>query len=186
MAKQRKNALMAGTSGKIGNVVFRQMYGETVITARPTKGPRSESQILQARRMTAANRYAAIMIADPAIEKEYRSGIKENLPNAFRVAVADYMNSPVVHQIRIDDYTWLPGASIKIKATDDFKVMRVGVEILDGHGEVIEKGEAVRYFNRPNFWKYRITSINKQLKETRIRATAFDRPNNKGFLEVVL
>ena len=177
---------MSGARGNVGNVVFRQWNGQTIITSLPETTPRSKSQLGQQRRMTYANLYAKAILEDPAIKKDYRSGITKNLPTAFRVAVADYMNNPVVHEIRVGDYTGLPGEVIKIKATDNFRVMRVYVRITDGAGKLIEEGDAIRYVNRPTFWRYHATQTNHHLKGTTISVTAFDRPKNEGVMEVVV
>jgi hypothetical protein len=188
MARQKKNSLMYGATGKVGNVVFRRLHDQTIISAKPAKSsiPRSEKQKAQAKKMKIANNYARVMMEDPAMEKEYSSGVTENLRNAYRVAVADFMNAPKVHEIRTTEYTGAPGDVIKIKAVDDFKVMKVLVSITDSNGTLIEEGEAVQYFNRPTFWKYHITTTNPGVKGTRIHVTAFDRPKNKGVLEIVL
>ena len=100
------------------------------------------------------------------------------------MALKDSMNSPVVHYIKADDYTGKIGETITIKATDDFKAVRVAVTILDSKGKKIESGDARRMLRKPAIWKYHTTVANPKLKETVIKVRAFDLPNNESELEI--
>ena len=95
------------------------------------------------------------------------------------------MSSPIVKSIDTNHYHGDAGDSIAVRATDDFRVVSVRVEIYAADGTVLETGNAEQDINGID-WTYTITQINNSPAGTRIKAIATDVPGNKGMLEVSL
>ena len=61
------------------------------------------------------------------------------------------------------------------------------ITITDVNGTVIEQGDAtVDRIVLVDRWEFKATTANPSLTGTKITATAFDRPGNRGMAEVVL
>ena len=90
-----------------------------------------------------------------------------------------------LHYIKSSDYAGAIGDTI-IKATDDFKVVRVKVVIVDCDGVILEQGDAAPSFRKPFIWKYQASAVNPNIKGTIIRVKAFDKPGNGTSAEIVL
>jgi hypothetical protein len=182
------NPLLKGISGMLGKtIVFRRWRGRLVVAKAPKKRDQlSELQEAQVSRFTLAGQYARQQMLDPEAKAEYATGIRRNIQSAYHAAQSDYLNAPKVRYINAEEYTGASGELIVIKAIDDFKVTRVSVEIVDPNGEVLERGDAVPYFRKSDLWKYHTSMVNPSLQGTVIRATAYDKPGNKGCMEQVL
>jgi hypothetical protein len=148
MAKiNKKNILLEGLSGSIGNLVFRQMRdGSTRVSQKPDCSERvwSKAQIEHRGRMKLAWAYAKeaknwdfyIERVDPTKDSQ----------SAYNLAVADWLHPPVIHRIeRI-------GGRVRVEASDDTQVTVVEVRILDGEGRVLEQGHAEQV--DPLSWEY--------------------------------
>ena len=93
------------------------------------------------------------------------------------------MNVPEVKFIRIEDYKGVVGDKIIIRAVDDFRVLRVLVEIHTSDGSLIESGNATQNVNGID-WTYTVTKINNLSEGSTIKAIATDVPGNEGILVV--
>ena len=188
MAIVDNNPLLSKISGMLGDtVVFRMWRGRMLMSNRPKKREKlSDKQKVTVDRFKLAARYAVTQMKDPAAKLDYGKGTNFQKHSAYLVALCDHMNPPKVHYIKADDYTGAVGETIAIKATDDFKVVRVKVSITDSDGVVLEQGDAVATVRKPWIWKYQTTVLNTMAKGTMIRATAYDKPGNRDSAEVVL
>ena len=65
---------------------------------------------------------------------------------AYNIALSDRMMPPVIHRILVREGT------ILIQASDNVMVAKVEVQVLGEHGEVLERGEAVRL--KGDWWEY--------------------------------
>jgi hypothetical protein len=99
--------------------------------------------------------------------------------------VTDALQSPVVENIHPEKYKGAVGDPIFIRATDNFKVVRVFASIVNRHGITIEQGEAV-VSQEENEWIYQAKQINTEYTDTRIFAEATDLPGNRGSLSILL
>ena len=113
------------------------------------------------------------------IKALYAGGVTITKTAAFRVAMSDYLNPPKIHYIRARNYTGKAGDLITVKATDDFRVVRVEVKVYNCEGKVIEKGDAVNVKLKPFMWRYKTTLDNPKVAGSMIKARAFDRPGNE-------
>jgi hypothetical protein len=177
MAKQSGNVVTQGTSGKIGNLVFRQVNGETILSVAPRKRKVStEGQQEQMSKFQRATLYAKAALADPQTASEYGKAAKKGL-SAYNVAVADFFHAPDIHNIDVSGYHGQPGDSIVILAHDDFKVKEVTVTITKADGTLVEEGYATPDPTGYR-WTYAATEVNDNLDDNRIEVTASDMPGN--------
>ena len=94
MAKQSKNVVTYGLSGKIGDLlVFRQVAGKTVVGKIPqmSKAP-SEQQKEQRRKFQRAVLYAKAAAADPAMDAAYKKAAKKG-QTGYNGAIADFSHA---------------------------------------------------------------------------------------------
>ncbi len=77
------------------------------------------------------------------------------------------------------------GSTITIRATDDFRVTGILVEIFAASGTLLEKGNAVQQTNGID-WTCTTTQANAVLAGSKISAIATDVPGNTGTLAVTL
>ena len=188
MSLIKGNPVIKGASGMLGDtVVFRTSRGQLQMINKPGKrASLSDKQKVAVTKFQNASKYAKKMKTFPDVMKEYETGITPKKNSAYHVALVDYLNAPTVDYVKAQQYTGAVGDIVTIKARDDFKVVRVRVEITNRIGEVLERGEAERFIRKPFIWKYKVSVTNPDIKGTVIRATAFDRPGNKGTGELVL
>lgn len=180
MARSKNNPLLKGTSGQIGkNFVIKTLVdGSQVLANMPTKRKKtSPKQKENEDRLTYANHYAAAQMAKPAIAEQYSRRAKGTTRNGFNLAVKDFSHAPEIHSIEAEEYDGNPGSIIRIRATDDFKVISVTVTITVGK-TVIEKGQATPRGKR-GLWRYTTTVKNARFKGSVITAEARDMPGNK-------
>ena len=179
MAKQTRNVVTHGLSGKIGDLlVFRQVAGKTVVGKIPqTSKEPSEQQLEQRRKFQQAVLYAKSAAADPAMDAAYKKAAKRG-QTGYNVAVADFFHAPDILNIDVTGYTGAPGDVIRIQVSDDFRVKEVKVTISNADGTLVEEGnattDAIGYV-----WTYTATSANDTLEGDRIEISVSDIPGNK-------
>ena len=136
MAKAAKNLILHGASGKIGDqIVIRQRGGKVILSQAPgarTKEPSEEQKAHQAKFQQAVL-YARMQMADATAKAEYVAKADE-ASNAYNVAVADFFHAPDIDEIDVTNYRGSVGDTIRIRATDDFKVKQVQVTISNADG----------------------------------------------------
>lgn len=170
MAKVRKNGIAHGWSGSIGDLVFRQMPdGSTRVSAKPDFSQRvfSQGQLDHQEKVRMASAYAREACRSEPIYAELARG---TAMNAYNLALADWFKAPVIHRIERET------GCIRVTASDNVKVVKVRVRILDEHGKTLEEGLAAqpdpaRY---PERWEWPARSAG------RVEATAWDLADNQA------
>lgn len=188
MSKVGNNPIMATVNGKLGDVVvYRKVRGELVMCKPPRKrSVLTSSQADKKERFMEAVAYAKAMMADAASKAEYESGITTRLTSAYSVAVTDYLKAPEIKSVDTSEYVGAIGDVLAIKATDDFKVTSVKVDIRDAANNLIERGDAVLQANSQTVWLYTVTVANPALAGTRIIIKVKDKPGNTAMVEQIL
>ena len=188
MARQKNNAVMHNARGMFAKqVVFKERAGRVYLAGPPnTKLNRkpTEPQLEVQERFKAATGYAKDAMLDPEMKKAYAKAANRR-QTAYNIAFRDAYNAPVVKAVFTNGYRGVAGDSIIVQAKDDFKVNEVKVAIFNPLGELIEQGEAVAMGDRKS-WNYTVTQANGSLAGTKIKASAFDIPENEGILEITL
>jgi hypothetical protein len=167
MPKVKFNKLIDNISGRIGDLIFYQADGQNLSRTVPqaTLEERSVKQEANSGRFTAAQRYAATALADPALKAAYKAPCRGH-QNPRNLAIRDAMRPPVVGSINLEGY-----------ATDDFRVVEVKVTIRGSQGEVIEEGLAELKSDKGD-WCYTARMEVPSGQTVSVTAAAKDNPGN--------
>lgn len=163
MAKIKKNTLLQGLSGSIGDLVFRQMPdGSTRVSKKPDFSERepSQGQIDHQNRFKLAIAYGREAKTLPFYQERAGNG-----KTAYNLAIADWCHAPVIHSIGQHE------GRIRVEASDNIKVTKVEVRILDTEGNVLEAGQAEQV--NPLYWEYAYSA------EGQVEASAWDLAGNR-------
>ncbi|MDR2917765.1 MAG: hypothetical protein LBV72_00155 [Tannerella sp.] len=189
MAKVENNLFLLGIRGMIGNqMVYRNCKGKIILSKRPQcTGYQSDAQKKQRLRFKEATIYAKAALTDADTFKAYseKAQHSEDALTAYNVAVADYLNLPVIKTVHLDEYSGQPGEGIVVSATDDFEVKEVTVKIRQNDYTLVEKGIALADANGLD-WKYTTQSANIPLTGSMVTIRVSDRPGNVTVKEMVI
>ena len=187
MARITHNSLLRGISGKLGPLVLRQVGGQTVVQAAEGPGPRaprSPAQQAHLDRMYQAQLYAKAQLRDPVAKARYATGIDQRRTSAYTVAIADFMNPPVITALDAGRYHGLPGDVIRVAATDDFAVAAVHLRLYDPAGTLLEEGPAA--LQPDGRWCYATRTAHPVRPGTRLEAEARDYAGNVAGATLIL
>jgi hypothetical protein len=179
MAILGKNVVTTRLRGKVGDLlVFRRRGDKTYVSTAPEEKDRvlSPAQKEHAKRFQEAIIYGKGAIADPALKDAYKQEAVGN-QTAFNVAVADFLHAPQIDEVDVSKYAGKIGNSIRIRATDDFKVAQVSIAIYNSDNTLVEEGLALQQGNQLD-WIYTITVDNGDLQGDKIVIKATDLPGN--------
>lgn len=187
MAEVSGNLILHGASGKLGDMlVIRQKAGKTILAAAPGKRDKepTENQKKQQQRFQQAVIYGKSQIADADSKADYATKTKGS-KTAFNVAVADFLHAPDIDEIDFTNYTGAIDDTIRIRATDDFRVMGVHIAIFNGDGTLVEEGDAVQSDNELD-WIFTATAENASLEGDKIIVQVMDKPGNVSEEEQII
>lgn len=185
MARSKNNIVTHGLSGRVDQLVFRQVSGQTIVTKTPRDyGPPSDAQLSMRSRFKEAVFYAKTAIKDAATKLFYGSKAKP-WQTAYNVAFGDFLNMPEIGEIDTLAYSGFIGSSITVPVTDDGKVVLVKVKIQKGDGTLVEEGDAVLQSNGLD-WVFTATALNNSLSGSLVTITAFDLPGHSSFKQIIL
>jgi hypothetical protein len=189
MARQKGNSVMHNTRGIFNKqVVFKERAGRVYVAGPPNtkenRKPTAAQQLVQDR-FKAASAYAKAVMGDAELKAAY-ANVANKRQTAYNIAFKDAYNAPKVTAIFANGYRGGVGDSIIIQAKDDFKVNEVKVSIFNANHELIEEGKASEMSGVKRSWNYTVTQANSTLSGTKLKATAYDIPENEGSLEVTL
>lgn len=93
MAIVKKNIITKGLSGAIGDLIFKQSEGQTVVLRKPKKPETvSEAQAKRRTKFQEAVDYAKACMADEALKAHYVQEAKRKpRTHAYNLAISDYM-----------------------------------------------------------------------------------------------
>lgn len=98
MAKLPPNSPLKGIRGRIQDIVFREVDGETIVSVRPSiprwrlKDQSDRQRQTRTNFKKASLRAKMITRTDPVMKEHYRKKAKElKLPNAYTAALKEYM-----------------------------------------------------------------------------------------------
>jgi hypothetical protein len=182
------NPIMKGASGMLADtVVYREQNGQLIVANRPKKRDGlSDKQKVVKENFLNATYYAKGQVKNPVTKAEYATGITAKLPNAYSVALADFLKGPEITRVDASGYAGNAGDSIRITAVDNFKVTEVTVEIRANDDSLVEQGMAVVNPENPMLWDFTTTQSVANLAGTRVIVQAKDKPNNVTIKDLVL
>jgi hypothetical protein len=178
MAKVKRNMIVRGISGIVGkDLVFRQMKdGSTIVSARPDFSNRifSKEQLTHQSRFQQAAAYARTAAKANPVYAELAKGTTKT---AYNIALSDWFHPPAIHEVRREK------DCVRVRATDDMRVARVVVMVVDERGKIVEKGEGTRCQvsgarSQDDWWEYGTTA------EGRVRVEAWDLAGNSTDLVI--
>ena len=117
MAKVKKNPVIQGISGKIGNLVFKQLPdGSTIVTAKQVLHNKkwSEGQVAHQARMREAAAYGREAQHHPV----YVALAENSTLTGYNWAFGDRMKPPVIHKIERAE------GLVRVRASDNVGVVR--------------------------------------------------------------
>lgn len=184
MAKLKKPTSDSISAMLSNNVVLRNYRNQVVLSmvTVPRKS-KSEKKKEAINRFQDANAYAKSILEEPGMKKLYAKGINDKKRSAHTVAVADYLNAPKIHYIRMNVNRGAVSEKLRIKVTDDFQVTAVRVRFMSSDGEILEEGIAEQYARKPAMWLYTLTGVIPMVVGTVIEVVAEDRPGNRATME---
>ncbi|MCK7556448.1 hypothetical protein MKQ70_16060 [Chitinophaga sedimenti] len=178
MIQQGFNAISSGASGQFGKqVVVYYRYGKQIIAKAPRKRP---GRGTDAQERTKANfrggaLWSAKVRKSALLHATYKAGLHGSL-NVHNLAIADFLQAPVIHGVEIGD------SGIVVMATDNFKVAMVTVRLYSRNGELVEKGAAVQEDDE----RWLFVPGKKQLDGCRVVVSVKDLPGNETVREMVM
>ena len=186
MARVKRNIITQGISGSLDRKITFKHYGDTtIITSFPdrSKVKLTKNQKKENSKFREAMAYAKRQMADPVAKAEYKARAK-GLQKPHNVAIADFYNPPEIKHIDVTSFHGQKNDKITVHAVDDFKVVKVTLEIANSEGTLLEKGDAIQK-NRLK-WEYKIISEPGDCKEFKILAYAYDKPGNITNSETII
>jgi len=188
MAKQGNNIIMRNTRGMVGKqIVFKRRAGRSYVAAPPEVNENRKAtpkQLAVQQRFKTSIAYAKAALTSIELKEAYDK-VALRGQSAFNVAFKDAFNAPEIVGIVAEGYQGVAGNVIVVHAKDDFRVNAVKVSIRNSADELIEEGAASANADGLS-WSYVVQLPNPDVTGTKIKATAFDIPENEGSLEVTL
>jgi hypothetical protein len=173
MTKVIFHGTVKGFRGQGDGLIFRLLPdGSTIVTKAPAKKTSREKKRAWNKRSKAQKahnyRFAeAIAYARAAQVKPVYVELADATPmmTAYNFALSDWWHKPEIQRIEQKK------GRIRVQATDDVRVARVRVTVLDGAGKVLETGDATQ--KRGNWWEFA-----SQVQGSTITAEAWDLPGH--------
>jgi hypothetical protein len=133
MAEVRKNPLLEGLSGRVGDVVFRIRDGRTFVARRPVRGPARAAT--GARGETISRFKLAVAFAREARHKPAFRSLSRMLRgySPYHLAIQDFLSIPVIERINAAG-VGSAGGSLVIEVSEKIEVRSVEVRLLEGRG----------------------------------------------------
>lgn len=182
MANIRLNPALMSLRGKIGDLVFKKLNGESYVARRPERTNRipSDAQKAVQQRFREATVFGKTVMADAQARALYEAAARNRKKPTFSLMVADFFSVPEVSEIDLSTYDGQAGSTIGIRANDDIMVMSVDVTITNGSGTLFERGAAARSAQDAGRWTYTATTSIPAGTPLHVEVIATDRPGNKG------
>ena len=185
MAVSYNNVITRNYSGRVGDIVFRNYNGKSVMAKRPdcSKVIKTERQMGFMNKFARGVKFGQFAKDNPKLCKDYNKRRPDLSP--YHAAISDFMTSPVIEHVDVSEYQGHPGDVVTVSAWDKWNIEGVGVVIFNSLGEVVEFGEAVpKEFSGNTEWDYTATVENVDYKSCRILVRVKDRPGNVVEAEV--
>ena len=177
--KIKLNPMFEQASGALGDLVFREVNGKTVLSRKAsTSGLEpSAAQSAHRGRFRLAAAYGKFAMANQATREVYDTVSEQKGIPAFALTVADFLNLPSVDQVDMSAYNGQIGNNIAIITSDDFGVVNVHVTITDdSNNAVIQSGNAIEYPVGTGHWNYGASVAVPAGTTVTVKVTATDRP----------
>ena len=179
MAISFNNVITRNYSGRVGDIVFRNYNGKSVMAKRPdcSKVIKTERQMGSMNKFAKGVKFGQFAKDNPKLCEDYNKKRPDLSP--YHAAISDFMTTPVIERVDVSEYQGHPGNVVTVSAWDKWNIEGVGVVIFNALGEVIEFGEAVPgEFSGNTEWDYTATVENVDYQGGRVEIRVTDRPGN--------
>ncbi|MBC8504998.1 MAG: hypothetical protein ISR58_12530 [Anaerolineales bacterium] len=152
MAKVKKNVIIEGLSGRVGNLLFKQYGDKTVVTKWPEHDPNRKPTPGEAhqrgRIKDAAAMAKSILATDEGLAYYQAARHRLEKHSAYHTAVFDFFGMPEVVSVHMSQ-----DGNLLIEVQDNVGVRQVQVEIDDirGFAEPLEEEPCA-------YWRYHLNS----------------------------
>ncbi|CAN5376891.1 hypothetical protein BH09BAC3_BH09BAC3_13290 [soil metagenome] len=186
MKPKKDQADISGIFGE--SVSFRKVNGRVVAKIRRKRNMDNptENQIAYKSKFLKASSWAKKHVENEENRAFYEARITKKRQSAYSLALKDFSKPPRVDAVSLEDEHGLVEPFIRIDVYARFMVTRVHVVISDHSGNKMEEGKAARVPEHRNLWEYAPSVAKPLAKGMKVTATAFDRAEHSGSLEVVL
>jgi hypothetical protein len=188
MARVQHNLITMGLQGSLGAaLVFRTVNGQTYVSKKPEfSGNWSPAQLENRQKLQRAMAFAREVKQQPELLARYQqaAGTAGGFTNATSLLVRDFYHAPRVTGVVATGFTGAAGSTLEITAIDDFRVVRVAVQVLTLDRKVLAEGNAE--LREGDVWQYTLLSDLPKQEKVLLRVVAFDLPRNSGELEQII
>jgi hypothetical protein len=172
---------MKGASGTSGQTVFRQLNGETIMSAKPGKRktpPTPEALEIQDRFLDARD-YAKDVQRKPELLALYQEAASDAGKSVYVLARQDWYKPARISAITFGEYNGEVGKMITFKARDVIGIRKAIVTLTDAEqGTLIERGLATQEYAGTTDWMYTTTERVPAGVTVNVLIEAYDYPGN--------
>jgi len=181
-------SLHRGFTGAIGDLIFRNYNGKTVVSIRPVykNETNTEARRKARARFRDATQSASNAMDDPKQKAYYKQKAKQlKLPNAYTAALTDYLRKAKVGAAKPASFAAKKGNVIHIRVTKGvFKINRITAKLYNREGKILSEqqltlspGNKTFHFrftdNFPDYGGFKIITDEPNKTEYNIRAQDF-------------
>ena len=183
MAKNRRNPITHGQSGKFANICFQK---NGVFRSLPDTSNRiwSPLQVKHHQHFANAREYGRRAVADVRLTAHYASllpnwkrKIRNKNVGVYQIAICDFSHPPFICEVKLTRSHNPPVFCLSVFAGDMFKVEGAFISIFTPDGEFIEEGNAFRPDCELKF-QYAIKNSGILNNGTVVRIRIWDVPGN--------
>ena len=180
MGKMKLNPTVDGLTGKLGNMVHRQLWGKHVVSRLPDFSDRvlTPKQVAQNNKYKGAGQIWRGLAAE--VKAAYNAWGKRLNKPPYALFNKNCACPPTVEDVDVSKYAGQAGQPIRIRAVDLFEVASVEIRVREAGGNVVEKGAAVRSGSDSKEWVYQTTATVKNPVGASVEAVATNWPGNQG------
>jgi hypothetical protein len=143
-------------TGAIGDLVFRQYNGKTVVSVRPVyKNETNTEGRRQLRdRFRQATFHASHAMEDPKKKAYYQQKARQlKLPNAYTAAITDFLRKAKVTAMTRSSFSAKKGEIILIRLSKSvFKITKVKATMCNHQGEILSEQNLTRATDKGTFY----------------------------------
>jgi hypothetical protein len=176
MARISSDSLMHGASGRVGDLLFRQVFGKTIVQAyQEPRGPRTELQKLFNHKMRQAASQARAALRNPAVKAHYEKKKKHlKVSSAYTAACTDFLRHGRIDKIDTSKYH---KGTITVNAFKaDLGFEEVTAKITTKEGKLIASIRGT--IRQPGIWIFKASVPLPRLEDAVITIAAKDKIGN--------
>lgn len=143
--------------GSVGDLIFRNYNGKTVVSPRPVYKNESNTPARKQARghFRDATWFARVAMRDARQKLYYQQKAKQlKLPNAYTAAITDYLRKAKVLASTRSSFSPKKGAVVNIIVSKAFKVEKANAILLDKKGHILSQQDLTVTNAQKNAFKY--------------------------------